>query len=265
MYKVTGILASDNKLYLPGGKFGVRDVGQLRTWLDNLEDAGAEGVTAPRGAFGFTPGQFQEVYDDLKRPLGRSTKGVPAMQVAHQIADRVRLPFQLDPGATAALSHVTVQDELKDLSCGTALAAVLRPAGLVFRPQRQRGGPLCYRVGEPVAGEEVWPVGWKPRKRASDQLPGLFEMLNVEIAEIPVSDAVAAIEGRLEVPFIYDRTAMALHAADPAKVQAEVPAKRLSYSQVLNRVLAQAQLRYELRVDEADKPFLWITTLKPAP
>ena len=175
------------------------------------------------------------------------------------------MPFKLDPGATPALGRVTVRDELQNLSCGTALAAVLRPAGLVFRPERQRGGTLYYRVGEPAAGVEAWPVGWKPQKRASDELPGLFEMLNVEITQTAVSEAVGAIEGRLEVPFIYDRTAMALHAADPTQVQAEVPAKRLSYSQVLNRVLAQAHLRYELRVDEADKPFLWITTLKPAP
>ena len=38
----------------------------------------------------------------------------------------------------------------------------------------------------------------------------------------------------------------------------------MSYSQALRRVLSQAKLKYELRVDEADKPFLWITTIKPA-
>jgi hypothetical protein len=30
-------------------------------------------------------------------------------------------------------------------------------------------------------------------------------------------------------------------------------------------VLSQAKLKYDLRVDESDKPFLWITTVKPAP
>ena len=39
----------------------------------------------------------------------------------------------------------------------------------------------------------------------------------------------------------------------------------MSYSQVLRKILSQAKLRYELRVDDADKPFLWITTVKPAP
>jgi hypothetical protein len=58
---------------------------------------------------------------------------------------------------------------------------------------------------------------------------------------------------------------MALHGADPATAPAEVPGRRMSYSQVLNRVLGQAGLRYELRVDENEKPLVWITTVKRAP
>jgi len=37
-YKVVGILAADNMLYLPGGKFSLKDTARLRTWLDNLAD-----------------------------------------------------------------------------------------------------------------------------------------------------------------------------------------------------------------------------------
>ena len=81
----------------------------------------------------------------------------------------------------------------------------------------------------------------------------------------PTVEALAAIEGRLKVPFLYDRNAMALYEIDPAAVEASVPEKRMSYSLVLRRVLSQAKLEYELRVDEADKPFVWITSIKPAP
>jgi hypothetical protein len=75
---------------------------------------------------------------------------------------------------------------------------------------------------------------------------------------------VEAIQARLEVPVFYDRNAMALHGIDPAQSPAELPSKRISYSQTLNRLLSQAKLKYELRVDEAEKPFLWITSIKPA-
>jgi hypothetical protein len=264
-YRVVGILAADGRLYLPGGTFSVRDTGKLRKWLDELQASGAEGVTQPRSVFGLLPSQLQAVNDDLARPVGFATAELSAAAAMAQIGKSLRSPLALEPGASRELAAVKVPDELRDLSRGTALATLLRPAGLVLVPRASRGGSIEYRVGRPREGEDVWPVGWPPKGRASDALPGLFEMLNVEIQEIPVSEALAAIEGRLKVPFVYDRNAMALHRIDPTAVQADVPGKRISYSQVLRRVLGQAKLRYELRVDEAEHPFLWITTIQRAP
>jgi hypothetical protein len=264
-YHVTGILTSDNTLHVPGAKFGQRDTAGLRKWLDTLGDRGAERVTQPRAAFGLTPSELVQVQEDLERPVTSSTLGRPALEACGAISARLRVPFVLESGAKQALAEVTINDELKGLSSGTALAAILRPAGLVLEPQRPKGGRLEYHVGRPRAGSEVWPVGWEPKQRASDVLPALYDMLNVEIQETAVAEAVDAVAGRLEVPVLYDRNALALHGADPAGTQADVPAKRMSYSQVLSRVLGQSGLEYKLRVDEADKPFLWITTVKPAP
>jgi hypothetical protein len=196
-------------------------------------------------------------------PVGFSTKGVSAAAAATQIGKALRNPLVLEPGAEQALAKVTLAEELAEVSRGTALAAIARPAGLVLRPARSGSG-LEYRLERPREGE-VWPIGWAPKDRKSDSLPALFEMLNVEIKEIPVSEALEAIEGRLKVPFLYDRNAMALHQVDPTTVQADVPGTRMSYSQVLRKLLGQAKLKYELRVDEANKPILWITTFKRAP
>lgn len=264
-YQVVGLLSAQGVLYVPGGQFTLRDVGKLRTWLDNLRADGPEGVTSERSAFGLTPSRLKTVHDDLSQPVVFSTEGASATKVLGRIAGQLAIPFSVEPGARRALAGVEVADELRGIASGTALAAILRPAGLVLVPRRERGGQLEYRVGRPVAGREVWPVGWKPQRRRNEVLPSLFEMLNVEIREISIAAALAAIEGRLEVPFLFDRNAMALHNADPAAIEAEVPEKRMSYSQVLRRVLSQGKLKYELRVDEADKPFLWITTVKPAP
>lgn len=264
-YHVTGVLAADNTLHVPGGRFGLRETTKLRAWLDKLGDRGAEGVTEPQAAFGLTPSELERVSADLMQLVGTSTQGRKAVDVAGAIARRLQIPFTLEPGAKQALAGIKVAEELKDLSCGTALAAVLRPAGLVLMPERPRGGELSYYVGRPRAGREAWPVGWKPEGRDADRLPALFDLLNVEIKETPVAEAAVAISGRLEVPFLYDYNAMAQHGVDPTTTQADVPAKRMTYSRVLARVLHQAGLEYQLRVDEADKPFLWITTLKPAP
>ncbi len=263
-YRVVGVLLADNVLVLPGGRFRVTEIGRLRQWLDNLSDGGAEGVTQQRSAFGLLPSQLQRISDDLQRPVTTATQGVSASEAVGHVAATLGVPVLLDPQARTALASVEITDEVRGLSAGTALAMLLRPAGLALVPERPAGGELQYQVRKAERGVQSWPIGWKPANRPNQVLPRLFEFLNVEITGIPVSEAVAAIQGRLEVPVFYDRNALALHGIDPAKVPAELPSKRISYSQTLGRVLAQAKLKYELRVDEAEKPFLWITTFKPA-
>lgn len=261
-YKVVGILSTDNVLYLPGGKFKHNDSGKLRSWLANLGDGGAEGVTEPRSAFGLTPRQLVEVNDDLKQTLGFSTKAQRADRAVAQLATRLKHAVELDAAQRRVLAEVTLADELSDVSCGTALAAMLRPAGLAFEPERS-GGATGYRVRKAKVGREAWPVGWRPRTRPAKAMPELFEFLNVEIKDISVAEALAAIEGRLKVPFLFDYNALAVEEIDPKTVTAAVPEKRMTYSQVLQKVLATARLKYEVRVDESEKPLIWITTIKP--
>ena len=56
---------------------------------------------------------------------------------------------------------------------------------------------------------------------------------------------------------------MAWHEIDLAKVDATVPGKRSTYSLILQKVLRQAMMKPELRLDDAGKPFYWVTTIKP--
>jgi len=263
-YRVVGILSSNNVLHLPGGRFKLSDGAGLSRWLDKLRDGGSEGVTRRRSAFGLLPSQLQEVTTDLKRSVAFSTKGTTAASSAGQLADMLRFRLIVDASSRRALADVVVEEELRGLSAGTALAVILRPAGLVLVPEHPSGGTLQYRVKRASREAPSWPVGWKPSERPVKVLPKLYEFLTVEITGIPVSEAMQAIGGRIDAPLLYDRNAMALHGVDPAHAPAELPSKRISYSQTLRRVLSQAKLKYELRVDEAEKPFLWITTIKPA-
>ena len=59
-----------------------------------------------------------------------------------------------------------------------------------------------------------------------------------------------------------DRAALARHKIDIASINAAVPAKRTSYSLLLQKLLFQARLKYQLRIDDGNRPFIWITTIK---
>ena len=56
---------------------------------------------------------------------------------------------------------------------------------------------------------------------------------------------------------------MAWHEIDLSKAVATVPSKRSTLSLILQKVLHQANMKPELRLDDNDKPFYWVTTLKP--
>jgi hypothetical protein len=42
-----------------------------------------------------------------------------------------------------------------------------------------------------------------------------------------------------------------------------IPEGQLGYEAVLDRALFQAGLKHEVRVDDAGRPFLWITSRQP--
>ena len=140
-------------------------------------------------------------------------------------------------------------------------------------PLKMRAKPLSYNI-VPVdpderfqstlgktdnAEQKQWPIGWKPDRLASDTVPELFEPRNAEIDGYTLEETLQAIGARVKIPFIIDHAALRAARIDPAAVQVRVARSRISYKRVLDRVLSQARLYCEIRVDEAGTPFLWIT------
>jgi hypothetical protein len=59
-----------------------------------------------------------------------------------------------------------------------------------------------------------------------------------------------------------DHGALARRQIEPAHIMVSLPAQRTFYKNILNRILFQARLKGELRVDEAGRPLFWITTIQ---
>ena len=153
-------------------------------------------------------------------------------------------------------------DELQGLSAGTALAAVLRPLGLVLVPQKQPDGQVKLWITDVRRVAVSWPVGWPSQKPPRETLPDLFTFLNVEIQDTPLAEWLEQISGRLKAPLLFDHNGMARQKIDVSRVNVSLPPGRTYYQKILDRLLYQAKLKCELRVDEAKKPFLWISPMK---
>jgi hypothetical protein len=262
LYLVSGMITSGNELVLPGGRFRPSDAPQVARWLKNLAEKGVR-KEEPRGPFGLTEGQFRIVQKDLAQPVGFSTKGLSRAQAVEKIGGRLAAPPRIEPGALDADSEDKLAEELSSVACGTALACVLRPAGLGLLPRVDDGGQPEYAVVRAKRDMEIWPVGWPPEKPLPQVIPTMYESLNANIQDVSLSTALGALSKRLKVPFLFDHNALARHEIDPDKKKVNSPQSKITYQHLLRKILSQAGLKSEVRIDEAGKPLVWITTVKP--
>jgi hypothetical protein len=275
-YHVIGVITLHDQLRLPGGTFSRGDRAKLKDYFDRLSADGAESLTASHGRFGLTEKELTATFADLSQPIDFETKDQPPRAVLDQLQKRRGLKLQLEDAVAQELSNAKpMSDELKGLTSGTALAMLLRPCGLVMRPEKQRGQPVVYRIvaaeadaasqstlgktSSPDPNQKIWPIGWEPEKSLGEIAPSLLESLNAEINGYSLQEALAAITPRLKLPLYLDHASLAAHKIDPAKVQVKLPKARMSYKRLLDRVLAQAHLGCSIRVDESGMPFLWVT------
>ena len=261
-YVVTGIITSENVLVVPGARFRVSQMSQLAAWLRELSEMGPPDERPAESSFGLNAEDLERLQTDLSPPLGFNTVGVSRADVIRQAAKGMATPLVADPRLAEPLSKDMVAEDLSTISRGTALAYVLRSPGLCLVPDVD-SGRVSLSIVEARPELKIWPIGWEPEKADKDIKPELYEFLPVNVSGVSVTKVLGAIEKRLEMPILLDHNAMARHGLEPDKVIVELPVSRSTYSIMLRKVLFQARLKRELRVDDAGRPFLWVTSVKP--
>jgi hypothetical protein len=261
-YMVTGALTRSGELMLPGARFRLNEAGRLARWLEDVARMGPS-LTEEKTAFGLTARQYAQIQKELAEPVGAPTKDRSRREVIEIISRRLTSPLRIDAGQLQSLGADPITVELGGLSCGTVLAYVLRAPGLAMVPAPAPGGAVEYRVVASQPGLKIWPVGWETEKTLQQVLPDMFEFLKIDVQGVPVTEVLDAVQKRLNAPVLLDQNALARYGIEPEKVTVSLPPGRTSYNLLLRKVLSQAKLKYEIRVDEAGKPLVWVTTLKP--
>ena len=259
-FHVVGILAANEELRLPGGRFQITDRQKLANYFARLSADGADALTAPRGRFGLTEKDFAAVHADLAQPMHFATQSQSLRAVLERLQTKFALPIAPDAAAEQIIRTAPpIADEVGNLTAGTGLAIVLRNYGLALRPDKSLGKPLALRVVLEGSVDDSWPIGWESKASPGETAPALMEFLNVEIEGYTLQEAVDAIAPRIKMPVFWDHAALAKDHIEPTKIQVHVPRTRTFYKRILDRVLIQGRLAGELRVDEAGTAFFWIT------
>ena len=263
LYVVTGVVLSRDELQLPGGRFKRSELGRLSRRLDDLAENGPPDKRPAKVAFGLTAEQFEQVGKDLSTPVGFSTLDVPRGDAVKKMARKLSIPLKIEEGSAEKLGDDKVEDELTDLTCGTALACLLRPAGYCLVPKPSGKEIVLAAVKSRPDLKEIWPVGRLAEKDLKELVPELYEFRNVNVQNATAAAALEAIGKRLKTPVLYDRVALARHGIDPSKAAVNFSNARTNYSLALKHMLFPAGLKFEIRVDEAGTPFMWVFTIKP--
>ena len=263
VYVVTGAISSTGDMLLPGGvRCRTGEAVRVAKWLKDVAEKGPPDQREPTTSMGLTLKQFQATHDALAPAVGFSTKGMDRAEAVRKIAAKLSIPVKLDPAALKAAEGDAVNEELTEVSYGTALASVLRPAGLCLVARPGGSGPeLVVLPSKP--GLEIWPIGWKLDQPEPKVLPSLFQSFNANVQNVPITTVFDAVSQRLKTPILMDYNALARHGIEPEKTLVSAPQKKISYDSLLRAVCGKAKLKIELRVDEAGKPLFWVTTQLP--
>ncbi len=280
---VVGLLDRQGKLTFPDVSFTMADQVEFRNWFAELERYGVQGSPEGQSNWGLDEGQLIELLGHLAQPIQAETKGLPVRQVIDELpfpeGMEVRLPVaptaggapmpgtnSTSTGSTVEFDSVgVVSHELNNFSLGTGLAILLADQGLGFHPVRNPDGSVDLEIIPLTADRDPWPIGWDIGDETPRDLiyPTLFEFFPINIQDVPLIQTLATISERSDVPILLDYRQCAAQEVDLASIRVTVVERQSAWGLVLRRVVAQARLTYDYRLDEADRPFVWIYPFVP--
>lgn len=262
--RVSGFIER-GKLVLPGGKFSIGQIGKIKQLVAGFRKDGAEVTLADKKAFGLTAKQLVWLHNQLTVEVASATKDRKLADIIQELkkplANNSEIPVTIDSSARQTTESATVNEELKGLSTGTALAAMLRPHGLVLEPVHLRGNKIELRIRDSRDSKEHWPVGWPLKNSPVNVEPKMFQKMPIRIKSFPLDKVMVAVQKRADVPFLYDQNSMARRGIEMSKIKVDLNEKNAALAVVVSRLLSQTKPRmaHEMRMDERGKGFLWIS------
>ena len=267
--KVVGRLDRSGKLIFASHSFSLDEGEKLKEWIDELKAYGAEGSPEGKPAWGLNKTVFIAINKTLSEPVKQDTSGLPLETVIAklELSKQYPLRFSLDARnrlREKAALKLTVHQNVKTLSKGTALAILLREQGLGFRPLRTPSGSIELVVDPFSKTTDLWPVGWDlpetlPRFKA---YPSLFKITPIEFKDLQLTDLLDSVSAKTGHMIILDRYNLMQQGIDADTLAVSFPYRKISWALMLRRVTAPHRLRREYRLDEQGRPFIWITTLE---
>lgn len=265
--QVLGRLETNGSITLSDRRFTTADVGQVRDWVNGLKAYGAQGSPQGQPMWGLSKKQFEPLFQALSPVLKIEPQTAALNKALELFTVRRVYPMRFTAGATQHLEQGRVPERVErtygGLSEGAALAGLLNEFGLGFQPQRTPASKLELALVTLESRQTVWPVGWPLADEPPKVAPELFKTGDVELDDEPLMDVLLAVSDLIKVPVVIDDFGLKSTGIHLSEIKVSHKRKRTVWSAALKHVCFQARCKWELRVDEAGHPLLWVMSAVP--
>ena len=267
--RVVAAMAADGTIRIGNQKFDIESTKQLTLALEEIQRHGAKGPPDSSPTWGLTDEQFKEV----TRLLGVPVENPVELQSSILAVESVGLPTNMrikftDAARQPALSQrpesAPETIELQGFTKGSAIAIVLAQYGLGFRPRYVAPGHYDMEIDRGNESNNLWPIGWKPEQSFSEILPAYFRAIPLDVEDVAVHSLVGAISEKIGVPAFSSAYALTAKQLNINTLKYTRKDDRISPARLLTAVGDKLELGFDVRVDEAGKMFLWVTTAEDA-
>lgn len=264
--RLVGILDRKGEIHFPGHQFARKDLGKLKEWLNTLKTYGAQGSPDSQPVWGLSESQFRTIFEALAEPAPVNVQGLTLKAAISKLDFPKTLPVRFDINAEKRLSQdskQTVKPDLEKLAKGTVLAIILKQYGLAFYPSRTPSTSLELAVSPLESTRSPWPIGWDLKNSRLKTAPRYFQLIPVELNNVPLRDLLMAASNASGIPIITDEYEIQKKNVDLDKIMVTIPKKQTTWGILIGKAIGRKALTHKLVIDERGQPFVWITVFKP--
>lgn len=265
--RLTGVLDRNGVVHFPGHRFARKDLGKLKEWFNELKTYGAQGSPDSKPLWGLSADQFKVIFAELSQPAPVNVQDLSLKEAIAKLDFPKTLPVRMTVDAEKLVSEkfkdLKIIPDLDKLAKGTVLAIALKQYELAFYPSRTPSTSLELVIAPLNKISSPWPIGWDLKESRQKTAPRYFQLIPVELNEVPLRDVLMAASKTSGIPMIMDEYAIRKQQIDPDQIKVTFPKRRTTWGILIGKSIGKHRLTRKLVIDEQGKPFIWITVFSP--
>lgn len=266
---VVAAMEANGSIRIGSQKFDIDRTQPLVLALEEIRRHGAKGPPNSSPTWGLTDEQFKEVTRMLGQPVGKPVELQSSILAIESVGlpGNMRMKFTDAARQQALAKRPETAPESMDLqgfTKGSAIAIILAQYGLGFRPKFVALGNYDLEIDLGNESSNLWPIGWRPEQSFSEILPAYFRAIPLDVEDVEVQALTGAIADKLGIPHFSSAYALKSKSLDIHSLKYTRKDDRISPARLLTAIGDKLDLGFDIRVDEAGKMFLWVTTAEDA-